>query len=80
MAFPSAGDGFYADVIHDGRHLRLFSEVTAVGEVGAVYDLNAEVWIAREWADSLEDGQRKAQEIVNRVLRVVPAIEWKRRS
>lgn len=47
MGFPKAGDGFWADVQADGHRLRLFSEVTAVGEVAAVYDLDAKAWVER---------------------------------
>jgi hypothetical protein len=51
--FQKAGDGFWSEVNHDKRRLRVFSEVTPVGEVGAVYDLDAKAWISREWADTL---------------------------
>lgn len=51
--------------------------MTEVGEVGAVYDMEARSWIAREWADSLEDGKRRAERIAGLVLRELPPIEWR---
>jgi hypothetical protein len=50
------------------RHLALFSSMTEVGEVGAMYDMEAMSWIAREWADGLEDGKRRAERIAGLVL------------
>jgi hypothetical protein len=75
--FERVGRSFWADAKLGDRHLRLFSSMTEVGEVGAVYDMEARSWIAREWADSLEDGKRRAERIAGLVLRELPPIEWR---
>ncbi len=75
--FERVGRNFWADAKLGDRHLRLFSAVTEVGEVGAVYDMDAKAWVAREWADSLEDGKRRAERIAGLVLRALPPIEWR---
>jgi hypothetical protein len=54
--FPRIGQGFWAEAKTNDRHLRLFSAVTEIGEVGCVFDMQARAWITREWADDLEDG------------------------
>jgi hypothetical protein len=77
-AFPRIGQGFWANVKTNDRHLRLFSAVTEIGEVGCVFDMQAKAWIAREWADDLEDGKRKAETVAKGVLKELPPIEWKK--
>jgi hypothetical protein len=77
VGLAGVGRNFWADAKLGGRHLRLFSSVTAVGEVGAVFDVDANVWIAREWADSLDDGKLRAERIAAEVLKAQPSIEWK---
>ncbi len=52
--------------------------MTEVGEVGAVFDIDAKAWIAREWANDLEDGKRRAERIAQLVLRTLPPIEWRK--
>jgi hypothetical protein len=76
--FPRVGQGFWAEAKTKDRHLRLFSAVTEFGEEGCVFDMDAKGWIAREWADDLEDGKRKAQAIAEAVLKTLPPIEWKK--
>ncbi len=76
--FPRVGQGFWAEAKTKDRHLRLFSAVTEFGEVGCVFDMDAKAWVAREWADDLEDGKRKAQAIAEAVLKTLPPIEWKK--
>jgi len=76
--FPRIGQGFWAETKANDRHLRLFSAVTEIGEVGCVFDMQAKAWIAREWADDLEDGKRRAEAIAKAVLKVLPAIEWRK--
>jgi len=76
-AFQKVGSGFWADASSGDRHLRLFSSVTELGEVGAVFDLDAKAWLAREWADNLDDGKRRAERIATGVLKKLPPIEWK---
>jgi hypothetical protein len=44
--FPKAGSGFWADASSGDRHLRLFSSVTELGEIGAVFALDAQAWLA----------------------------------
>jgi hypothetical protein len=44
--FPKVGSGFWADASSGDRHLRLFSSVTELGEIGAVFDLDAKAWLA----------------------------------
>jgi len=80
MTLPKMGDGFWADVKHDGRNLRVFSEVTEVGEVACVFDLDSKVWINRQWADSLEDGKSRAEAFIKHLLPAAPAIEWRQRK
>lgn len=75
--FPWVGQGFWAEAKTKDRHLRLFSAVTEVGEVGCVFDMQAKAWIAREWADDLEDGKRRAEAIAKGVLNTLPPIDWK---
>jgi hypothetical protein len=75
--FPKVGSGFWADASSGDRHLRLFSSVTELGEVGAVFDLDTKAWLAREWADNLDDGKRRAERIATDVLKKLPPIEWK---
>jgi hypothetical protein len=65
--FPKVGSGFWADASSGDRHLRLFSSVTELGEV----------WLAREWADNLDDGKRRAERIATDVLKKLPSIDWK---
>jgi hypothetical protein len=72
--FERVGRSFWADAKIGDRHLRLFSSMT---EVGAVYDMDARSWIAREWADSLEDGKRRAERIARLVPRELPPMEWR---
>jgi hypothetical protein len=74
---PKVGSGFWADASSGKRRLRLFSSVTELGEVGAVFDLDAKGWLAREWADSLDDGKLRAEKIATGILGSLPAIEWK---
>ena len=76
--FPRVGQGFWAEAKTKDRHLRLFSAVTEVGEVGAVFDMDAKAWLSREWADDLEDGKRKAEATATALLRALPPIEWKK--
>jgi hypothetical protein len=75
--FARVGQGYWAEAKSGDRHLRLFSSVTEVGKVGAVFDLDSKGWIAREWADNLEDGKRRAERIAQLVLRTLPPIEWR---
>jgi len=51
-----------------------------VGEVGAVYDLDAKAWLMRERADNLDDGEHRAEAFVKQLLREAPQIDWKQRK
>jgi hypothetical protein len=83
--FPRIGDGVWADVkIGDRLHLRLFSTETGLGPGAAVFDVTSGRWLPnREWADTIEDGQRRAERIARDYYRAVglkepfPAVEWK---
>jgi hypothetical protein len=44
--FPKVGSGFWADASSGDRHLRLFSSVTELGKISAVFDLDAKAWLA----------------------------------
>ena len=76
--FARIDQGFWAEAKTNDRHLRLFSAVTEVGEVGCVFDMQAKAWITREWADDLEDGKRKAEAVAKDILKVLPTIEWRK--
>ncbi len=79
--FPVGGDGFRSDVIAGQHHLRLFAEVYELGHVAVVYDMNAEHEIARNDADSLNDGTGRRRlhagsSVQNRSLADFPML-WK---
>jgi hypothetical protein len=76
--FPKIGEGFWADASDGDRHLRLFSSVTELGEVGAVFDLDAKAWVTREWANNFDDGKRRAEAVAKALLKKMPPIEWKK--
>ncbi len=81
MTSQRAGEGFWADVTHKGRKLRLFSEVTVAGVFACVFDLDTEKWLVREWADNLEDGKCRAEKLGEAVLdETLPAIAWNERK
>ena len=82
--FPRQGQGVFADVAAAGYHLRLFSSETGVGPAAAVFDVNARQWVRRAWADDIEDGKRRAEQLAREYLRneapssaPFPAPEWK---
>lgn len=75
--FLRVGDGVWADASDKQHNLRLFSSITELGWVGAVFDLNGKGWVAREWADDIEDGKLKAQEVAKSLLSPVPELDWK---
>jgi hypothetical protein len=75
--FPRVGQGFWTEVKTQEHHLRLFSAVTEIGEVGCVFDMDAKAWISGEWANDLEHGKRKAEAVARAVLKIVPSLEWK---
>jgi hypothetical protein len=75
--FLKSGDGVWADANDKEHNLRLFSSVTELGWVGAVFDLKGKVWVAREWADDIESGKFRAQEIAKAVLKNTPELRWK---
>jgi len=79
--FLVGGDGFRSDVIAGQHHLRLIAEVYELGHVAVIYDMNAEHEIARNDADSLNDGMRRAEQIAANYLRqldgtALPAVNW----
>ena len=61
--FPRVGDGVWADAVAGDQHLRLFSSEIGLGPAAAVFNMNSKSWIAREWADDVEDGKRRAVEL-----------------
>jgi hypothetical protein len=75
--FLKSGDGVWADANDKEHNLRLFSSVTELGWVGSVFDLNGKAWIAREWADDVENGKFRAQQIAKRFLKSFPELRWK---
>jgi hypothetical protein len=79
--FPVRGDGFRADVIAGQHRLRLFAEVYELGHVAVVYDMDAQREIARNDADDLNDGMRRAERAAAYYLRhldgtVLPVVNW----
>ena len=84
--FPRIGDGAWADAkIGDYFHLRLFCTETGLGPGAAVFDVAAQRWLPdREWADSIEDGQKRAERIARdyhkrlSLRQPFPALVWKR--
>jgi hypothetical protein len=79
--FPVTGDGFRADVIAGQHRLRLFAEVYDLGHVAVVYDMNTRNEVARNDADNLDDGMRRAEGAAGDYLRhldgtVLPAVNW----
>jgi hypothetical protein len=76
--FPRIGEGYWADTVSGKYQLRLFSELTALGWAAVVYDANSKKFLAREWADDLEDGKQKAEALAKKILKIVPKLEWKR--
>lgn len=83
--FPKIGQGLVADAkIGDGFHLRLFATETGLGPGAGVFDVTAKRWLPnREWGDTIEDAQRKAENIARKYHRAVglkeafPALDWK---
>lgn len=79
--FPVGGDGFGADVNVGQHHLQLFAEVYELGYVAVGYDMNAHHEVARNDADNLDDGMRRAELAAGDYLRrldgtVLPAVNW----
>jgi hypothetical protein len=79
--FPVRGDGFRADVVAGEHRLRLFSEVYELGHVAVVYDMDAQREIARNDADDLNDGMRRAEQAAADYLRhldgtVLRVVNW----
>jgi hypothetical protein len=79
--FPVRGDGFRADVVAGQHRLRLFAEVYELGHVAVAYDMDAQCEIARNDADDLNDGMRKAEQAAADYLRhpdgtVLRAVNW----
>jgi hypothetical protein len=79
--FPVSGDGFRADVNVGQNHLRLFAEIYELGYVAVVFDMNAHREVARNYADNLDDGKRRAEQAAGDYLRrldgtVLPAVNW----
>jgi hypothetical protein len=84
--FPKIGDGFWADAkISETLYLRLFATETGLGPGSAVFDMIAKRWLPnREWADTIEDAQKRAERLAYGYYRAVgtkdpfPTLEWKR--
>jgi hypothetical protein len=75
--------GFCAEIIIGGEHLRLFSEHSALGVQASVYNIRAKNWIApSESVDDLEQGKERAEAHAKAYLKKVnlelPPLEWKK--
>jgi hypothetical protein len=76
--------GVWAEVKVGGEHLRLFSEVSALGVHASVYNVSAKSWIApSEAVDDIEDGKDRAAAHATSYLRRVanvelPSLTWKK--
>jgi hypothetical protein len=83
--FPKVGEGLSADAkIGDKFHLRLFATETGLGPGAAVFDMTVKRWLPnREWADSIDDAKRRAENIARNFYKGVglkepfPALDWK---
>jgi hypothetical protein len=76
--------GVWADVKVGGEHLRLFSEISALGVQASVYNVNAKNWIApSEAVDDIEQGKdrsaARAMAYLRRVANLeLPPLIWKK--
>jgi hypothetical protein len=77
MNSPRVGHRFLAEVECGGYYLRLVSEATPFGAEAVVFDMSTRKHLAREWVDDLDNGKKKAEEIVIAVLGKRPPIRWK---
>lgn len=78
---PRVGDGFEADVEVQDQHLRLFSEVHALGYIAIVCHVNAKHEVTRRDATDLEDGKKKAEAAAAEYFKQMgitpPVVKWK---
>lgn len=71
------GERDVAEVQAQGKHLRMFCELTDVGFTATVYDVELDQKVMDEIADSFEDGRQKCEECVRRYLnQTVPKLNW----
>jgi hypothetical protein len=75
--------GVWAEVRVGGEHLRLFSELGALGVQASVYNVNAKNWIApSEAVEDIEQGKERSMAYATEYLRRVanlelPPLSWK---
>jgi hypothetical protein len=82
MASPALGEGAVATAEAGGRHVSLRVEYTQTGWATQVTETDGGTELAREIANSLVEGKRRAEEIAkgylaNKDLKL-PAIRWGR--
>jgi hypothetical protein len=72
----NVGERYVAEIDAEGRHLRLFSELTMTGTIALVYNMKSKQAIIQKSVNDLREGQEKCEECATGLLSKPPKIVW----
>ncbi len=72
----NVGERYVAEINTEGKHLRLFSELTMTGAIALVFDMKSRQAIIQESVNDLKEGQEKCEECAKGLLNTPPSIVW----